>query len=418
MKLYLDRYSISIFSPLPDLPTNRFLEEVEMEPYSNVLLELINNFDSTIAELKSLINLLSSIWEEGNVLNLNNPPPPVPPSDAMTTNSDIIDLESETRGAMNPSNVDLEDEGDVDEGPGSPQSQSGSSTPTPSNPGTRARTPGYTGSNWSDTSTIRPALPSPPSPYRRTPSPKPFEYTSQSPPPTPPTTGFGYDPPPEFPRTPSPPPDPRTPSWKIFLSAKYPIEDLYVTQRDLAIFGEARQLARQALKEAQRVQRMCIRLHGLYWRANENYLNWKDMYGKADPELVKQVWEQLEREKEAEERQKSEVKIRKELGLGAVGVGRGRRRQLETVVEEEEEDGEEEKEEEEDDDLEMPLVGEEMELKQELGLGEEMKVDVDDEEAQLTYALDQIAAMERREASGADQPANLTIAKSRFSLDD
>jgi hypothetical protein len=382
---------------------------VKKRSYSDVFLKLINQFDSTIAEIETLISLLSSIWEEGNRLDLADPSPPNSPADAMITDSNAVDLESEGNGAVESGIIDLEDESKVetedDNGPGSPQSQSGSTTPTPTHPGTRAPTHGYAESYWSETSTVRPRLPSPPSPYRRTPSPKLFGYASQSPPPTLPTTGFGYGPLPQFPRTPSPPPGPRTPSWKIYLSKKYRIEELYVTERDLTVFGEALRLARIALREIQRVQRVCMHLDNWYWRANESYAKFKDMYENADPELVEQVWEHLEMEKEAEERKKSESQVRKQLGLGAVGAGKGKKRQLETVVEEDEEEAEED----------VKMIGEEMELEEELGLEGEDEIDMDDEEAQLTYALDQIAAMEAREAS---QPAKLTAAKSRFSLDE
>jgi len=54
-------------------------------------------------------------------------------------------------------------------------------------------------------------------------------------------------------------------------------------------------------------------------------------------------------------------------------------------------------------------------LEEELGLEGEDELDMDDEEAQLAHALDQIAAMEAREAG---QPASLTAATSRFSLDE
>jgi len=379
---------------------------VEKKPYSDVFHKLINQFDSSIAEIETLISLLSSIWEEGNRLPVANIAPTNSPADAMITDSNAVDLESEGNGAVDSNVIDLEDESKVetegDKGPGSPQSQSGSTTPTPTNPGARAPTHGYAESYWSETSTVRPRLPSPPSPYRRTPSPKLFDYASQSPPPTLPRTGFGYGPLPQFPRTPSPPPDPRTPSWKIYLSKKYRIEELYVTERDLTIFGEALRLAHIALKEMQRVQRVCVRLDNWYWRANESYAEFKKMYVNADPELVEQVWEHLEMEKEGEERKKSESQVRKQLGLGAVGAGKGKRSQLETVVEEDEV--------EED----VKTIGEEMELEEELGLEGEDEIDMDDEEAQLAHALDQIAAMEAREAG---QPASLTAATSRFSLD-
>lgn len=383
---------------------------METKPYSSLFHQLINNFDSTIAKIETLISLLSSIIEEGDLLDLDedDPSPTSSVPDAMITNADIVDLESEGDEATESNIIDLEDEGGVetegDDGPGSPQSQSGSSTPTPSHPGTRAPTPGYTESYWSETSTVRPPRPSPPSPYRRTPSPKLFDYPSQSPPPTLPTTGFGYDPLPQFPRTPSPPPDPRIPSWKNYMSTKHRIEDLSVSEPDLAVFGQALQLARDALRQAQIVQRMCMRLEGLYWPVKELYSKWKKVYEKADPELVEQVWEQLERDKEAEEKKKRQLGMSKELGLETGRASGGRKRRLETVVEEEG-----------DEDEEMTMLGEEMEVEEELGVEGGDEVEVDDEKAELLYALDQIAAMEAREAS---QPANVTAAAARLDLDE